>query len=1236
MARYGHRGVFLLFLAMLATWPGAVSAQNAGALKGRVLDDRGQPLGGATITVSGSGDMVVGRGALSGLDGSFIVPSLPPANDYTIQATFPAHTSITLTDVSVVAGQITRIEITMQSETVLQERVEVRGKPQVVSLESTTSSTRFSSEFIDSMPILGRNYQDMLTLAPGVSDIDGDGNVNIHGARDTDVITLVDGVSTSDPLTGKLGAQLNIESIQEIEIKTSGATAEFSRAQGGFANIVTKSGGNDFQGTFKVFWQGSALDGDGAGGIDPMLHAGIGDLSVRDKEFNTFLPFLSFEGPIVRDRAWFFMAHEYVRVQDPINALTSTFVTSTKEWREFLKLTWQMSTNNRLAFSLNYDPLLLENQGLSSLALPETGYTVARGGPILTLRDTAILSPLVSLDTMISSFDERPSQQPTLDPDTNGNGILSIDRNQDGFFAGNEIDVGDDYDNDGAFDVFEDSDGNGVLTEVRERDPVTGEIVVTYTEDRDGDQRLISQFTGYCEGARREDRDCDGRLDVVDEDPNRNGRCDPGEPCDRDFDGHLDRGDEDRNGNNRLDDRPFPDRLPLPTGVTSALYPYGATRPEPADRQFTINQRRGVISGPYFEDFQDERQRFTFRQDLSVFVPDYWGSHDVKTGFVIERESFSRLTRGRPVFAPILQEDLADPNSTIRLLLPAETSVNNTAENTTIGFYIQDTLKPFPNVSIGLGLRFDREATDSFGYTQFDPRGERAQFDRLNILVGGEAGKNDLENGNNDGLESNGITSDPMLYNGRTDTLDIGFIADAVLNAAKSRMTRHRIDVGFISDRLKPLFPKNLDENGEVNADILRSIGVTEQQPESFRLTNNNLAPRISVSWDPWADGRTKMFATWGRYYDKLFLDTVVGEEGPDTINRYYRYDQYGVSSQGVPTANIGNSLSKAPPSTTQIDRGLATPYSDEFTLGFEREIAPEVAFSITYISRNFNRQLQDIDINHTLRTDPQNGTLLDEVGRTLGTQPIGDGRPDLYINNFFFNQVLRVGNFNESRYRAFVLSVVKRLSRRWELQSSYVYSRAVGAAEDFSSSLGNDPSTVESEFGALDFDQRHVIKISTTMFLPRDWQIGFSGNWSSGLPYSIVSRFFAQDDYGYQQYRTRFGYSEKIINAEGDPELVFRTLPRNSERNPAFYDFNFRARKTMVFGKVSAGFFIEVFNLLNSDSLRIFTYEPTAPEFRNPAPTTNPDPQSVLGPIQLDAQRRFGRRFQLGFQLNF
>ncbi|OLC56151.1 MAG: hypothetical protein AUH92_00700 [Acidobacteria bacterium 13_1_40CM_4_69_4] len=64
------------------------------------------------------------------------------------------------------------------------------------------------------------------------------------------------------------------------------------------------------------------------------------------------------------------------------------------------------------------------------------------------------------------------------------------------------------------------------------------------------------------------------------------------------------------------------------------------------------------------------------------------------------------------------------------------------------------------------------------------------------------------------------------------------------------------------------------------------------------------------------------------------------------------------------------------------------------------------------------------------------------------------DGLPDLYIQNFFFNQILRVGNFNYARYRAIEAELRKRLS----------------------------PSTTEFEFGYRDYDQRHVVKLNAAI----------------------------------------------------------------------------------------------------------------------------------------------------------
>jgi hypothetical protein len=1238
MARFDRptRALFVVSL-LICAFPNGPLAETSGGLRGVVSDESGDPLEGAAVAVSSAAGGVAGRGAVTDLAGSFRILSLPPGTDYQLVASYPGFAPVSLSDVVLPAGQIVTVRITLQRQTTYRERIEVRASPPVVQLETTTTQTRISSEFLDALPILGRNYQDILSLAPGVTDVNGTGNPNIHGARDTDVITLVDGVSTTDPLTGKFGAQLNIESIQEIEIKTSGATAEFGRAQGGFANIITKSGGNDFKGTFKFYWRGQTLDGDGAGIDDPRLHSGVGESGLRDLKFNDFLPFLSLEGPIVRDRAWFFLANEYVQTQEPVNALTQAFVTEVREYREFGKLTWQASANHRVSLSLNYDPQETLNQGLNSFTREESGYTVRQGGPILTLKGVSVLSPNVSFETAMSYFNERPSLIATMDPDTNHNGLLYLDRNRNGFIELTEGDSGEDYDRDGRFDVFERLRGSG-------------------WDDIDEDKRrtqpgnwVNAGSTGGCEGFRREDLNCDGILNngdnlhqpLIDEDYNHNGTCDPGEDLNRD--GACGLVNEDRNGDGFLDDLLFVQgKGPFsgdPNDPTNTLYPYGHATPIPADRDYSIDQRRGVTSGPYYEDFSDRRRRFTLRQDLAIYVPDYFGSHDLKIGGVLERENFDRITDGRPILAPIIRMP-REGVSTLRTLVPAQRTLENQATSLSTGLYVQDNFKPFPNLSIGLGLRFDREATDSFGYSFFDPATERIQYDRLSNLFGAERGFTDLETGNNDGLISNGYCSDPIFQGFSANPCQsnpqnnpVVADLDGLRRAALSRLTRHHTEAAFTSNLLRSLHP-DVVKNGEIDPQRLVSLGVLPQVREPFRLTNNNLAPRLSVAWDPWADGRSKLFATWGRYYDKLFLSTVVGEEGPDSINRYYLLDPTGVTGVGTPNHNVGRIISKAPPSTTQVDRGLQTPWSDEFTLGFERELAPELALSVTYINRRFRAQLQDVDVNHTLRTKPD-GQLLDALGKLVpladDSAPsvrLPDGRPDLYIHNLFFNQVLRVGNSNEASYHGIELAILKRLARRWEFQGSYSYSRAVGAAEDFQSSLGNDPSTVESEFGYLDYDQRHVVKLNTITFLPGDWQLGVSATWSSGLPYSVISRFFAADNVDYQQFRTRYGYTSRTPGGGANGSFV--TLGRNSMRNDAVYDFNVRAKKALVIGKTAAAVFLEVFNLLNTDDLRIRTFEPTAPDFFNTTEITG------QGALQLDATRRFGRRFQVGFQMDF
>jgi outer membrane receptor protein involved in Fe transport len=1276
-------GVGLILLLLRPAWAG-----TTGGLRGQVIDTAGAPLRGVVLQVTSRAAAVTTTAGPSDAAGRFQLGSLPPSADYVVHASLAGYAPIDMTDLVVEAGRATTLTLTLAPESTVAERVQVRATAPVLDTTARGLASEYSAEFIDNLPILGRNYQEVLSLAPGVTDVDGDGNPNIHGARDTDVGTSFDGVNTTDPLTGKVGMQLNIESIQEIEVKTAGAPAEFGRAQGGFANIVTRSGGNDFEGAFKFYWRGSALDGDGAGIDDPSLHGGVGEHGLRDITFNDYLPFVSFSGPIVRDKAWFFVTLEWIHKEDPVNAVSQAFVTGLQEKRVFAKTTWQVTPTNRLAFILNDDPQKFLNQGLNSLTREEAGYTIEQGGPLLTLKDTAVLSPAVALETTASYFEGRPGVDPNLGPDTNHDGILTRDRNGNGFNEAKERDPGEDYDGDGNFDLWEDTlirDGKITFEDLLYCDDGNGHRILSppamcrethSTQDccdedgpwpddlspqhasGDGDRRLTPP--GGCEGLNREDVDCDGHLDTIDEDRNGNGLLDQGE--DRDADARLDLGLEDRNGNGRLDDTPFP----------TSLYPYGELRPTPADRDYAINVRNGVQDGPYYKSSDDQRSRGTLRQDLSVFVPDFHGSHDIKGGYLVEREQFERQGRAQPITAvndpgyrtgitidrvqhPELhydcdpyEEACRDPRlGRITAILPISPSADQQADGLSTGLYIQDSWKPHPRVSLSLGVRFDRESATSTGWSYFTPDDEADRADRLQALAGQEVGKDDLVSGNNDGVVSFGITADPVFGAGSL----VSDVTNVLLSDATANFTRHRDTAAFATGQAGSLGP-GLERDRAIDPAATTQLDAGVQSPEAIRISNNNLSPRLALSWDPAGDSRTKIFGSWGRYYDRLFLSTLVGEQGIETVQRYYVYDRDAVTAKagdlfpvsypqtGVPNHHFGTLLSSSPPSVNQVDRNLATPHCDEWIAGFEREVAPETALSVRFVHRRYDDQLQDVDVNHETRIDPLTGALADRIGAMLDAVvqtpdghlveesiPSPDGRPDLFTRNPYFNQVLRVGNSNTSEYRAFEVELRRRLARRWQMQASYTYSRAVGSAEDFQSRLGNDPSTVESEFGYLDFDQRHVVKTNAAFFLPGDWQLGVAAQWASGLPYSVVSRFFAHDSAGYQQFRTRYGYT--FVNEQG--LLAFQGLSRNSARNGSTLGLDLSGRKNFVMGRTIAAVSLEVFNVLNQDELRVHSYEPSR--------TTTVDASGAVvvpGAAQLDAERPFGRRFQVGFQLQF
>ena len=979
---------------------GAVAA--SGGLSVRVLDTGGDALPGAVVTLSNTKQLVARSAVVTGPDGIAEFPVLTPGDGYTIEVSFPGYARYTVPGLRVRSGEQPRIEVRMAPA--IEEQVEVQASLDVVDLDSTSASTRFSDEFIQELPVQGRFYQNILSLAPGVLDPDGDGNPNVHGARSRDFKALVSGVSNVDPLTGEWLSEVNPESIEEMEVIAAGAGAEYGRAQGGFAQIIQKQGSNDFEGVVGMLYSSSVLDGSGSTGpsADPA------------PSFEWLQPFAQVSGPIVKDRMWYRLSFESIQRDDPVIIAGRVAVTKRSQTIQSYQITGQVSPRNKLTFQYQNDPKTLGNVGLSARVPVESTKEQQFGGPTYSLEWMAAQSPRVLWNSLVA---------------------------------------------------YQDSEVN-----------------------------VLPMVAGV---------------------PNQ---------C-----------------------------------LWNPFYPK-------LDSAQCFYTNANAVQGSYYISSRDNRQRLTVGTKADLYAGRFLGAaHRIKVGFVSENERYYRtLTQGPDVTFTVYHSlGPVYGIASYRVPFPATTNARITGAN--FGVYVEDQIRPSANFSVSLGVRVDHENTESLGYSPFDPALESSAFEAL--LAGGQSPAQVFQN---------------------------NFTAYQDVTSFREYLTE-----ALGVDPSAQVF------NGVTNQS---TFWRKRRRPDDLRLENTNVAPRLSLAWDPGGDGKTKLFVSAGRYYDKIFLGIPLIELEPATTT--FTFVAYKVGPTFVAQVNrLGTNIS-----TRIVDRDLRTPYQDEWSAGFEREIAPETSLKLTWIERRFEDQVQDIDLNHAPH----------DYGRCMGRAPWvdtssgpdgqlddcaggPDGVTDLYIQNPAWGDVLLVGNLNAAHYQAAVLELVRRFYRNWQLEMSYTWSKAEGDAEDFNQLLGNDPTTVEDERGPLAYDQRHVFKLNAVALAGHGVRLGGSVRYESGLPYSVLESGQLPDAVP-PTYRG-LGQPENRLR------LVYPTGSRNDHRNAPFWTIDVRVAKDMVLAPgVDLSLTAEVFNLLDDDRLRIYD----------------------VTDGRTNSERRFGRRWQLGFRLAF
>jgi hypothetical protein len=246
-------------LVFLIGLPASLAGQVASAtITGIVRDEAGAAVPGATVTVTRT-DTNVPRVVGTSRDGVYTAPGLTPG-PYTVLVELSGFKPTRREGLKIATGQTIRLDFALAVGNVA-EQVTVRGQSPVLRTDSGSLGAVVGNDAVGQLPLNGRTYITLATLAPGVALPPGTQLPRINGGRPRTNEYLYDGISVLQPEPGQVAYFPMIDAIQEFKIESNSPPAEFGRFNGGVINLTTKSGANAFHGDAFEFFRNEALNG---------------------------------------------------------------------------------------------------------------------------------------------------------------------------------------------------------------------------------------------------------------------------------------------------------------------------------------------------------------------------------------------------------------------------------------------------------------------------------------------------------------------------------------------------------------------------------------------------------------------------------------------------------------------------------------------------------------------------------------------------------------------------------------------------------------------------------------------------------------------------------------------------------------------------------------------------------------------------------------------------------------
>ena len=244
-------GLLASVMVGAAALPAQVTS-GRGDIVGRVLDGTGAAIPGAVVTVH---DVQRGTDRVLRADGAglYSAPSLE-VGTYTVTAHANTFSDTRIDDVNLTVGSTVALDLKL-SPAAVGTQVEVGTDSDLTHRTEIDNASLIGNAQVEDLPTRGRNFTDFALLTPGISqEVDRFGLV-INGQRSSNVYISVDGVDFNDSLQGGQRGGNNASvyffpqvAVQEFQVVRTGVSADVGRTNGGFVNVVTKSGTNRFHG----------------------------------------------------------------------------------------------------------------------------------------------------------------------------------------------------------------------------------------------------------------------------------------------------------------------------------------------------------------------------------------------------------------------------------------------------------------------------------------------------------------------------------------------------------------------------------------------------------------------------------------------------------------------------------------------------------------------------------------------------------------------------------------------------------------------------------------------------------------------------------------------------------------------------------------------------------------------------------------------------------------------------